>query len=242
MDFSSFTLPDLPHDAHRAAAETVLARLAARFPAAGLGVTGSVSTGTHTAASDLDLVVVDAQFRREMQFATRAEGVRTAILCLRPGFDADRERRWMLAAGGDAAMVAMVRTAFIARDPAGWLGEMQRTVARLSGERRARRDELVAMRRGRALAAVRALANGTEATDEQLQLELFAAVVEGWYLRQGLSMDTRQDTVRAVDVIAAHDPALHQLLRRAIPITHGSMAPLLRAVDYVFEPAPRDDP
>ncbi|MBB6069474.1 hypothetical protein HNQ61_001089 [Longimicrobium terrae] len=242
MEATPFTLPDLPRDAHRAAAESVLGRLAARFPSAGLGVTGSVSTGTHTAESDLDLVVADASFRREMQFATRAEGVRTAILCLHPGFDAERERRWMLASGGDAAMVTMVRTAFVARDPAGWLAEMQRTVARLSGERHARRGELVALRRERALAAVRALAKGTEATDEQLQLELFAAVVEGWYLRKGLSMDSKRESARAIDVIAARDPELHQLLRRAIPITHGSMAPLLRAVDYVFEPAARDDP
>jgi hypothetical protein len=229
-------LPGHPRDAHLAAAEAMLRRLAAAFPSAGLGITGSLATGTHGPGSDVDLVMADASFRRDMQFATQSEGIPTAVACLRPGFDAARERRWMLASGSDVRMVSMVRSAFVARDPAGVLGEMQRTVARLDRARLARRDELAAARRGDALAIVRALHGGSAAGDAQLQLQLFDAVVDGWYLQQGLAMDTRQASQRMLETIAARDPALHALLLRAVPLTQRSMAALLRAFDHVFPP------
>jgi hypothetical protein len=226
-------VPGLPRDAHGVAAEAMLRRLAAAFPQAGLGLTGSVATGTHGAESDLDLVMVDAGFRRDMQFATVSEGIRTAVLCLRPELDEEQERRWMLAAGGDVRMVSMVRSAVVTRDPAGVLGELQRTIARLDRERRTRREELVADRRAHALAAVRAL-HGGGASDEHLQLELFTTIVDGWFLRRGLAMDTRQESERMLETIAGHDAALSALLREAVPLTQRSLAPLLRAVDYVF--------
>lgn len=228
--------PGTPRDAHVAAAESMLGRLAAAFPRAGLGVTGSVSTATHHPRSDLDMVVVDESFRRDMQFATVSEGVRTALLCLKTGFDAERERRWMLASGADEAMLAMVRTAVLARDPAGCLREMQRTVARLDGERLIRRDELMAVRRERVRAAMRALSEGGATGSPELQLELFAAVVDGWFLREGVSITSKQESRRALETIELRDPALAALLRQAIPVTHDSLAPLLRAVDHVFGP------
>ena len=139
-----------------------------------------------------------------------------------------------MSAGGTVQIVSMVRSAFIARDPVGVLGEMQRTVARLDGARRTRRDELVALRREHAMSAVRALAAGSGTSAEHLQLNLFSAIVDGWFLQRGMAMDTRQETERMLVTIAAHDPPLFALLRRAVPITHASMGPLLRAVDYVF--------
>ena len=228
-------LPGVPGDAHGVAAAAMLRRLAAAFPQAGLGLAGSVATGTHGAGSDLDLVMADAGFRRDMQFATVSEGIRTAVLCLRPELDAERERRWMLAAGGDVRMVSMVRSAVVVRDPAGVLTGLQRTIARLDAERRTRRDELVDLRREHALAAVRAL-HGGGVSDECAQLELFSAIVDGWYLRRGLAMDTRQESERMLETIAGRDAALAALLREAVPLTHRSLAPLLRAVDYVFGP------
>lgn len=233
-------LPPASRDAHVIAGEAMLRRLATAFPTAGLGITGSVATGTHAAGSDVDLVVVDVSFRREMQFATISEGIRTAVLCLRPEFDAEREFRWTLAAGDDVRIVSMVRSAFVARDPAGHLKAMQRTVARLDQARRIRRDELVSMRREHALAAVHALCGGSGATDEHLQLELFAAVVDGWFLQQRLAMDTRQESERMLETIAGRDVQLFALLRQAVPLTHASMAPLLRAMDHVFASAPGD--
>lgn len=229
--------PGASRDAHAAAAESMLGHLAAAFPRAGLGVTGSVSTGTHHAGSDLDLVMVDASFRRDMQFATVSEGIRTAVLCLRPGFDAERERRWMLAGGSDTAMVAMVRTAVVARDPAGCLRELQRTVARLDGERLARRDELIALRREHALAVRRALAEGRAADEQHLQLELFTTVTDGWFLREGMVIRSRQESREVLETIESCDAALAALLREAIPFTRASSAPLLRAADRVFGPA-----
>ena len=229
-------LPDRPRDAHIAAAEALLRRLAAAFPTAGLGITGSVGMGLHHAASDIDMVMVDASFPRDVQFATLSEGIRSAVVCLRPAFGAERERRWMLASGGDVRIVSMVRSAFVARDPSGWLGQMQRTVARLDQERRDRRHELAVIRRDDALKLVRALHGGTAAGDEPLQMQLFDAVVDGWFLRHGLAMDTRQETERMLVTIAGRDPALAALLRDTIPLTHRSLSALLRAVDHVFEP------
>jgi len=233
-------LPPHPRDAHVEAADALLRRLAVAFPAAGLGITGSVAAGTHGPASDVDLVMVDGSFRRDMQFATVSRGVRCAIVSLRPGLGAERERRWMLQSAGDMHIVSMVRSAFVARDPAGVLGEMQRTVARLDAERITRRDELVALRHADALAAIRALHGGTADSDERLQLRLFSAVVDGWFLSRGLMMETRHATERMLGTIAAHDPALAALLHRAIPLTHAAMAPLLRAADHVFGAQPPD--
>lgn len=231
-------LPAIPRDAHVAAAEAMLHQLADSFPAAGLGITGSLATGTHGPASDVDLVMVDASFRREMQFATVSEGIRTAVVCLRPGFDAGRERRWAMASGGDVRLVSMVRSAVVAHDPAGVLAEMQRTVARLDAERRTRREELVAARRADALAIIHAL-YASDADDEHLQMQLFSAIVDGWFLARGLAMDTRQESERMLRTIAAHDAPLFALLRRAIPLTHTAMGPLLRASDHVFGRAAR---
>jgi len=234
-------LPGVPRDVHGVAAEAMLRRLAAAFPQAGLGLSGSVATGTHGPDSDLDLVMVDAGFRRDAQFATVSEGIRTAVVCLRPELDAERERRWMLAAGAEVKMVSMVRSAVVVRDPAGLLGALQGTIARLDRERRTRRGELVALRREHALAAVRALHGGAGAGDEVLQLELFTAIVDGWYLRWGLAMDTRQESERMLETIAGRDPALSALLREAVPLTHRSLAPLLRAVGHVFGPVAAED-
>jgi hypothetical protein len=226
--------PDVAPDAHVEAAEAMLARLAAAFPRAGLAVTGSVSTRTHHPESDVDLVMVDDSFRRDMQFSTVSEGIRTAVLCLRAGFDAERERRWMLAAGADAVTVAMVRSAVVARDPAGLFAGMQRTVARLDDERRMRRDELFILRREHARTVMRALGEGSGGANESLQLELCAAVVDGWLLREGRTIRSKQESERILETIEAADPALATLLRQAIPVTHDSLAPLLRAADGVF--------
>lgn len=227
--------PGTPRDAHVTAAESMLGRLATAFPRAGLGMAGSVSTATHHPESDLDLVVVDPSFRRDMQFATVLEGVRTALLCLEPGFDAERERRWLLASGADEAMLTMVRTAVVARDPAGCLGELQRTVARLDGERLVRRDELMAARREHVRAAMRSLREGNGAGGSHaVQLALFAAAVDGWFLREGLAITSKQERRKLLETIAGRDPALAALLRQAIPITPDSLPHLLRAVDHVF--------
>lgn len=226
--------PGTPRDAHVAAAEAMLGRLSAAFPRAGIGVTGSVSTGTHHAGSDLDLVMVDGSFRRDMQFATVSEEIRTAVLCLRPGPDAERERWWMLAAGADLVTAAMVRSAVVARDPAGWLAELQRAVVRLDGERAGRRDELVALRRDHAVKVMRALRSESGDRTESLQLELFAAVVDGWLLRERLEIRSKQESRQILETIETRDPALAALLRQAIPITRDSAAALLRAADGVF--------
>lgn len=234
-------LPGGPGGAHIAAAEAMVRRLATAFPAAGVGITGSVGMGVHRPESDLDMVLVDASFRRDMQFATVSQGIPTAVVCLRPAFDAERERRWMLASGGDVRVVSMVRSAFVAWDPEGVLQGMQHAVARLDEERRTRRDALVQVRREDGLKMIHALRGGTPMSDEHLQMQLFAAIVDGWYLGHGLAMDTRQASERMLETIAGRDAPLFSLLRRAIPLTQASMALLLRAFDHVFEPGPAQE-
>lgn len=229
-------LPAFARDAHAVAAEAMLRRLAAAFPAAGLGISGSLATGTHRPGSDVDLVVVDESFRRDIQFATVLEGIPTGVVCFRPHLDAERERRWTLASGGDVRVVSMVRSAFVARDPRGVLGAMQRTVARLDRERLERRGELAAILHDEGIALIRALHGGGPAGDEHLQMQLFAAIVDGWFLLRGLAMETREASERMLDTIAAHDAPLSALLCRAVPLTHGSLALLLRAFDHVFTP------
>jgi hypothetical protein len=81
---------------------------------------------------------------------------------------------------------------------------------------------------------VRALHGGSGASDQHLQLGLFDAIVDGWYLQRGLAMDTRQETEWMLETIALRDAPLSALLTQAVPLTHASMNPLLRAVDYVF--------
>src|SRR5262249_51683951 len=97
--------------AHGDAARAVLGGVGRRFPDAGLAVTGSASRLAHRPDSDLDLVVANRAFARDAQFAGEQGGVRFAVVCLRPGITAEREQRWPLHAGGDAAVLAMIRTA-----------------------------------------------------------------------------------------------------------------------------------
>jgi hypothetical protein len=69
----------------------------------------------------LEVVVVDPAFRRAAEFATESVGIRTTVVCLHPGFDGD----------GDERITDLVRSSFIARDPASALGEMQQTVTQM---------------------------------------------------------------------------------------------------------------
>lgn len=224
-------------DPHLRAAAVLLSRLADTFPEAGLGITGSVAAGTHRPDSDLDVVVVDGGFRREMQFATECEGVRAAILCLRPEFTPERERRWARASGGDARLVSMVRMTRVERDPRGWLAGMQEVIRRLEDVRVARREALLGELRGSAEALIHGLWSGS-GRDEHLQMQLLTALVDAWHLREGLVIRTRADGEEVFARIAARDPDLHALLRAAVPLTPSSMPHLLRAFDRVFRDPP----
>lgn len=230
-------LPEGSGDAHIAAARGVLLHVASAFPLAGLAITGSVSRCTHTPDSDLDLIVADRSFRRDMQFAMRVHGVRTAVVCLQTRFTAERERRWMLAGGSDAKLVSMVRSARVVHDPSLAFRDLQRTVHRLDSCRLARRAELLAACRDDAGALVQGLREPGRTPRVVDMVQLLARIIDGWRLREGLMDDSKERSRHTFAEIAERDPLLFERLRAAVPVTSESLPPLLQAFAVVFDPS-----
>lgn len=212
----------------------MLERLSTAFPRAGLAVTGSVARGTHTASSDLDLIAVDEGFPREMQLSAESHGVPVAIVFLHPSVRPEREREWMVACGNSGALMEMVRSAMVFSDPVGQFGELQAVVEQIRAARVQCRGEL--------LAYVSETADGllgrpgAEAPRPQALLRVMGLVIEGWALRAGAAVETKNESRRVFASIADTDPALAELLRAALPITADSRHSLERAVHLVFSP------
>jgi hypothetical protein len=221
-------------DPHTRAARALASRLAAVFPRAGIGVTGSVAAGTHGADSDLDMVVVDAAFQHDAQCATRVNGIRASIVCLRLDGGPARAQGWALAAGGDARIVAMIRSVHAVHDPDAALEGLQRVVAACDAERVASRAGLLTVLRERAAALVRAL--DQTPLRAALLARLLNVILDGWCLKQGLTIDSKETDRRLFETIADADPALGELLCLALPLTSGSRPALLGAFDLVFGP------
>lgn len=221
-------------DTHTRAAWHLASRLAAAFPRAGIGVTGSVAAGTHRADSDVDMVVVEASFQHDAQFATHVDGIHASIVCLRPDGGPPRAQGWALAAGGDARIAAMIRSARAVRDPDAALERLQRVVAACDAERVASKAGLLAILRDRAASLARA---PDQAPLREARLaRLLNAILDGWCLKQGITIDSRETDRRLFATIAHADPALGEALRLALPVTAGSRFALLRAFDLVFGP------
>lgn len=219
-------------DRHQRAARRLVQHLGLLFPRAGIAVTGSVAKGTHRPQSDLDLVVVDPSFERDMQIATEAEGVSTAIICLRPHLDPKREQIWMLSSGGDARLVSMVRSARIVWDPESVFQVLQQTIARLDRERSALRAELLSLHRERASALIEALERAPRR--EPLLLRLMGTIIDGWCVSEGLLDDSKETARLIFEQITESDPHLGRLLHAAVPVTAVSAGILLQAAEHVF--------
>jgi hypothetical protein len=205
---------DLPHTA---LLERVTDALAARFPAAGIAVTGSVAAGTHHTGSDLDLLVVDTTVARDWQMAFPAEGVRVNVVCVHP-------ERFGAQMRADAAAFAAVRASYVIsartlRDPAGHLDTLRDHARRAVELRRTNRDELFAVH---AAAARARLARSEGGLDAWAAAALVAAI-EGALLRAGRTALSKADGSRPMVALASEDPALHAriaaLLAGAVPVS-----------------------
>lgn len=219
-----------PDDPHTRAARATVAALARRFPRAGLAVAGSVARGTHRPGSDLDLLVVDAGFRRDVQVAGRHEGVHVAVVCLRAGDAPGRARRWML---GDAAVVAMVRTATVVRDPDGVIAALRQEVARIDQARLAEARALLDELHARAADLARR-AGEPSAPGAALLTRLLGVLVDAWYLARGRTCDSKETYEQTFRAMAETDPGIYAVIRTALPVTASSAEPLLRAAEMIL--------
>jgi hypothetical protein len=221
-------------DRHRIAAREIAARLAARFPRAGIGLTGSVALGTNRPDSDLDMVVVDASFGRDAQIATAWGGIPAAIVCLRPRLTPERERAWMVSSGGDARLVSMVRSAQVLRDPDGMLYTLRDTVQRLDAARTAAKDELLARLREHASALLGPA--GGVVREEAALVRLLDCIVTGWCIRHDVLDDSKARSREVYTQMEERTPDVAALLRAAIPVSRGSKRALVQAAARVFAP------
>jgi hypothetical protein len=231
------TLPELerlfagrPADPHLEAARALLGALARELPEAGLAVTGSVAQLAHRADSDLDLVVADRAFGRDAQFTTEYGGVRAAIVCLRPSLTAEREQRWSMLAGGDAAVASMVRGAHLVRDPAGAFVELRETVSRTDALRLAHHEALRARYRQEVEKLARA-ARDAGAQAAPVLVRLLGILLDAWCLERGVVRTSKRQ--RLLEEVSARDPELFALLQAALPVTPAALEPLTRAAGLI---------
>jgi hypothetical protein len=217
---------------HLAAARAITALLAEEFPHAGIGITGSVAAGTHHSRSDLDIVVADSGFCRDVQFATSWNRIPVAIVCLRRGLLQEEGERWLLSSGGDVRITSMIRSAVIVRDPEGSLAELQRAFEELDAARAVSRSALMLAYARRADALVHAIAAASR--PEPLLARLTTVVLDGWCVEHGVRLVSKLTSRELFEMIARDDPGLAELLGKAVPATTASLDPLQRAVDLVF--------
>jgi hypothetical protein len=192
-------------DPHAALCERALAALEARFPGAGIGVTGSFAAGRHHAGSDLDLVVVSPSVRRDWQMAFREQGVRVNVLCVHP-------ERFAAQMRADAAAFAAIRASYLlsaraVSDPHGHLAALRDEARAAVALREHGRGEL--MRRLHRT-ALDLLARGAGTLDVWAVGALWTAV-EGAHLRAGRTALEKGDGNRPFQVLERHDPELHAL-------------------------------
>lgn len=218
-------------DSHLRAARALLSALASEFPSAGLAVTGSVARLAHRPESDLDLVVADRGFLRDAQLAAEEDGVRAAVVCLRPGLTAERELRWPMLTGGDAGIVSMIRTARVVHDPTGAFAELQETARTTDALRDERRIELAERYREEIGRQVRAL-NGRDGSRGAM-VALAGTIADAWCLHRGVVRDRKERPL--IREIEESDPELFALLSAALPVTPASIDPLRRAAARMVE-------
>jgi len=221
-------------DRHAALLERAAEALAARFPTAGLGVTGSVAGGRHHAGSDLDLLVVDTAITRDWQMAFHADGVRVNVVCAHPDRFAAQMRADAPAFG--AVRASYVLSARTLRDPAGQLEALRGHARDAVALRHAARGELLA---ALAAAARGRLARAGNVLDAWSASALMNAV-EGAHLRAGRTALDKAEGNRPLEVLAREDPALHArvaaVLAGAAPV-HPAVGEI---VDTVFGERPQD--
>ncbi|HET7229029.1 MAG TPA: nucleotidyltransferase domain-containing protein [Longimicrobium sp.] len=199
-----------PATPHAAIAAACADGLAARFPGAGIGLSGSVAEGRHTAASDVDLLVVDDAIARDHQAVFREQGIRVNVLCVHPARFAARIR-------GDAGRYAGIRLNFVLaarplRDPRGHLSALQDEARAVLHARTERRGEILESLRAR-IAPLIAAAPGPDS--ERAMLDALPLLADALLLRRGQTARTKAES-RPFDALAAADPGAHALVQAAL--------------------------
>lgn len=218
---------ELPADRHTTALREVLEGAARVLPGAGLAVSGSLAQGRHGAHSDIDLLMVDAAFRRDMHFSWSHRGIGVVAVCMRPAPEALRAVDGSLwALGGGAAYVVNARCA---RDPAGALQSVQRELLRLRDVDEAFRQARQAALRARSralLGAAGGRAYGPAAALGAVLADLFAALLQLLALEHRVPVHTKEHAFGLLDEVERRDPRASVLLRDALPLRRESLQPL----------------
>jgi len=211
---------DRSTDLHTAAGRAILTGLAETFPEAGIGLGGSVARGTHRSDSDIDVLVSDFAFDRDVQLSARTHGVKVAVLFLRAAGRPERVRRWELQAHGERRLITLVRTASILRDPRGALAcirDEAETAAQTSSDDRGLADAL----RGEARRMAVALRAAPESVAPTVAARLAILLLETAMVRGGAtSAHAKEEERTRRAVIATEHPALYALLRCATHPDH----------------------
>lgn len=209
-----------PASAHVALAGRCADGLGARFPSAGIGLSGSVAEGRHTPASDVDLLVVDDAIARDHQLVFREEEIRVNVVCVHPARFAARIR-------GDAGRFVGVRLNYVLaarplRDPRGQLAALQHEARAVLRARTERKDEILASLRARIspLLVTAGQPGGSGAVFDALAL-----LADALLLRAGHTARLKSES-RPFDALAAVDPQAHATMT-AVVEGHAAVGPLL---------------
>ncbi|HEX8391618.1 MAG TPA: hypothetical protein VF665_04595, partial [Longimicrobium sp.] len=106
-------------------------------------------------------------------------------------------------------------------------------VDEIAAAREARREELALGLASEAQTLLR-----TPDPSPAALLRLASLVMDGWKLRRGIDVGSKQQGRGLFTVMAASEPELAGLLRGALPIHTASRGALARAAGLVFAPAP----
>jgi hypothetical protein len=217
-------------DPHLHAASAVLEGLALRFPDAGLAIAGSVAVGMHRPSSDVDLLVADPAFVRDMQWVLRERGIRLNLLCVSPPrFGRALRRR---AHQFVVPALAYVLSARVQRDPHGHLAALQRRAAAVLRRRTRHSDALLRLLEKRAASLVSNCGIGNA---PRLQRELISVAVDGWFLRfaAGMPMSKEEGTTPFLR-IAGVDPEFYSRIERALARWPDNTEDLIAVLLHVF--------
>lgn len=194
-----------PADAHAVLARRAGAVLAKRFPAAGVGVTGSVAAGRHHAGSDVDLLLVEPSFPRDLQFAFVVDGVRANVVAASP-------ERLVARLEGDAHRFASMLLGYVLgartlHDPGGSLAGVRERAAAILARRQREPGTILAA----VLARIGVLVDGGGA-----ERAVAALLLDAWYLRRGRLLLEKRDAVRPFLIVAEEDADFSRLLSRLV--------------------------
>jgi len=95
------------------------------FPECGIGIAGSISLGKHTKKSDVDLLVIDKSFKKNMQCVFFKENsMETNLLCLNPNTLENRLNTWVKRFNGQH--ITYINMCKIIYDPTNQLLELKK--------------------------------------------------------------------------------------------------------------------